>query len=63
MLSNILPFYRLVCSRVWGEVREEAEVGSLLPPSSGPTQVGTTLDLMFRAAIRTDGEVDLGVAL
>jgi hypothetical protein len=28
-----------------------------------PTQVGTMLDLMFRAAIKTDGEVDLGVAL
>jgi hypothetical protein len=45
------------------ETRERRWRGGLLPPSGRPTQVGTTLDLMFRAAIRTDGEVDLGVAL
>jgi hypothetical protein len=37
--------------------------GELLPPSGGPTQVRTTTNVAFRAAIRTDGEVDLGVAL
>jgi hypothetical protein len=32
-------------------------------PSSRPTQAGTTPELMFRAAIGADGEVDLRVAL
>jgi hypothetical protein len=40
-----------------------AGVDGLLPPSSGPTQVGTTPELIFRAKIGTDGKVDLGVAL
>jgi hypothetical protein len=36
----------------------------LLPPSSGPTQVGTTLSLTFRAMIGADGgEVEMVVAL
>jgi hypothetical protein len=43
--------------------REETEVGSLLPPSSGPTQVGTTPGLSFRVVIDASGEGDLNVAL
>jgi hypothetical protein len=35
----------------------------LLPPPRGPTQVGTTPGLAFRAAIKLGGEVDLSVAL
>ena len=37
--------------------------GSLLPPSSCPTHVGTTASIAFRAVIGADGEVDLRVAL
>ena len=42
---------------------EETEVGSLLLPSRGSTQVGTIPYVAFRAAISADGEVNLGVAL
>ena len=41
------------------EVREEAEAGSLLPPSDGPTQVGTTPGLAFRALLSKE-HVELG---
>jgi hypothetical protein len=30
---------------------EKTEVGSLLPPSSGPTQAGATPELMFRVRL------------
>jgi hypothetical protein len=44
------------------EAREEAK--SLLPPPRGPTQVGTTPELVFRAVIGADGEdVNLEFAL
>jgi hypothetical protein len=43
--------------------REETEVGSLLPPSGGPTQVKTTSSLAFRAVIGLEGEVQMEVAL
>jgi len=45
---------RLVWVLVW-DARWRLEVGSLLPPSSGPTQVGTTPSLMFRALVGPDG--------
>ena len=45
------------------EIREEAQARSLLPPSPGPTQVGTTPRVALHATVRVDGEVDLGVAL
>ena len=48
--------------RLAREAREEAK--SLLPPSGGPTQVGTTPSLAFRAMIGADGgEVEMVVAL
>jgi hypothetical protein len=40
-----------------------ASGGSLLPLSRGPTQVGTTAGVAFRAAVMADGEMDLGVTL
>jgi hypothetical protein len=39
------------------------ETGSLLPPSPGPTQVGTTPSVAFRAAIGASGKVELDVVL
>jgi hypothetical protein len=45
------------------EVREEAEAGSLLPPSGGPTQVGTTPSVAFRATIGADGEAEIEAAV
>jgi hypothetical protein len=44
-----------------GEAREEAV--PLLPLSGGPTQVGTTLCVAFRAVIKAGSVVGLGVAL
>jgi len=41
---------------------EETEVGSLLPPSGGPTQVGTTPRVAFRAKIGSDGDMKIEVA-
>jgi hypothetical protein len=35
----------------------------LLLTSLGPTQAGTTPHVAFSAAIKADGDVDLGVAL
>ena len=35
------------------EAREDAK--SLVPPSSGPTQVGTTPSIAFRAMVELDG--------
>jgi hypothetical protein len=43
--------------------REETEVGSLLPPSSGPTQVGTTSSIAFRAMVELDGELQTDILL
>jgi hypothetical protein len=43
------------------EAREEAK--SLLPPSPGPTQVGTTRSLTFRAVVESNSEVEMEVAL
>src|SRR5215211_2377635 len=47
------------------ETREEAKSagGSLLPPSSGPTQVGTTPCAAFRATGRPESRVEIAVAL
>jgi hypothetical protein len=42
---------------------EETEVGSLLLPSRGPTQVGTTPGLSFRALLRGREVMELQVAL
>jgi hypothetical protein len=36
--------------------REETEVGSLLPPSGGWKQAGTTSRVVFRARLGTGGE-------
>jgi hypothetical protein len=38
-------------------------VGLLLPPSRGPTQVGTTPRVEFRAVIGADGVAEMGIAL
>jgi hypothetical protein len=38
------------------ETREETEVGSLLPPSGGSTQVGATPRVGFRAVVGSRGE-------
>ena len=38
------------------EVVAEVSGGSLLPPSGGPTQVGTTPGLTFRALLLTGGK-------
>ena len=46
----------------WREVREGAEVGSLLPFSSGSTQVGTTPGLALRVMLSGE-HVDLAVVL
>jgi hypothetical protein len=35
---------------------------AVLPPSSGPTQVGTTPCLALRAVIGADGDVEIAVA-
>ena len=43
--------------------RGGAGVDGLPPPSSGPTQVGTTPSLAFQAMIRPDGEQETEVAL
>jgi hypothetical protein len=48
--------------RWWCEVREGTEVGLLLPPSSGYTQVGTTPGLVFQAML-SGVHVDLAVVL
>jgi hypothetical protein len=48
------PLARLVWMLVW-DARGRLEVGPLLPPSSGPTQVGTTPVLAFRAVVGPDG--------
>ena len=46
------------------ETREEAQARSLLPPSSGPTQVGTTPGVAFRATLLAEGtSAGLEVAL
>jgi hypothetical protein len=44
------------------ETREETEVGSLLPPSGGPTQAGTTPRVAFHALI-SEEHVKLEVVL
>jgi hypothetical protein len=43
--------------------REKAPAGQVLPPSGGPTQIGTTPQLIFRAVVGTDSEMKLAVAL
>ena len=40
--------------------RRRAQV---LPPSSGPTQVRTTPEMVFRAVVSLGGEVELNLAL
>jgi hypothetical protein len=45
------------------ETREEAQARSLLPPSSGPTQVRTTPRVKFRAVIREAESAEFNVAL
>jgi hypothetical protein len=50
-------------SRQLTMAREETEVGSLLPPSSGPTQVGTTSSIAFRAMVELDGELQTDILL
>jgi hypothetical protein len=37
--------------------------GELLPPSSGPTQAGTTPRVAFRVLIGPSGEVEMSIAL
>jgi hypothetical protein len=56
------PSLRLVWVLVW-DARWRLEVGSLLPPSSGPTQVGTTRSLTFRAIVGPEGRVEMYVTL
>jgi hypothetical protein len=43
------------------EAREKAK--SLLPPSGGSTQAGTTASLAFRAMVETDGESIMEIVL
>ena len=46
------------------ESYEEAEVGvGSLPPSSGPTQVGTTLSVAFQAKIGANGKPEVEIGL
>jgi hypothetical protein len=42
-------------------LREKASLRPVLRPPGGPTQVRTTLRLAFRAAIKADGELEMGV--
>jgi hypothetical protein len=60
-----LQHYRLPSITKWGSSRtpQPARLRSLLPPSGGPTQVGTTPSLMFRAMIVANGKVEMQVAV
>jgi hypothetical protein len=60
-----LQHYRLPSITKWGSSRtpQPARLRSLLPPSGGPTQAGTTTGVAFRAVIEPSGEVEMGVAL
>jgi hypothetical protein len=53
------------CERASDQSSHEAgeEAGSLLPLSSGPTQVGTRPRLWFRAEVGSEGEVTLNVVV
>jgi hypothetical protein len=50
------------CSALVYEARGEAEVDGSLPPSSTPTQTGTTASVAFRALVGPDGDVEVAVA-
>jgi hypothetical protein len=59
---RMAPLARLVWALAW-DARWRLEVGSLLPPSSGPTQAGATPRVTFRAAIKAGGDVDMVISL
>jgi hypothetical protein len=40
---------------------EERMRGELLPPSSGPTQVGTTPNLSFHAVVSANGKLEVEI--
>jgi hypothetical protein len=56
------PSLRLVWVLVW-DARWRLEVGSLLPPSGGSTQVGTTPGVSFRAVVGPERRVEIAVVL
>ena len=59
---RMAPLARLVWVRVW-DARGRLEVGPLLPPSSGPTQVGPTPGISFHALLSRKEHADLIVTL
>jgi hypothetical protein len=57
---TLVPAYQARVSLVSSE---KAPIGKVLSPTSGPTQVGTTPSLSFRAVVGLDGKLEVDVKL